>query len=36
MNGFFKLGNVDRLTWEKYKINMKIPKPNQPILEQEA
>ena len=27
MNDFFKLGNMDGLTREKYKLNMKIPKP---------
>ena len=29
MNDIFKLRNTDRLTREKYKLNLKIPKPNQ-------
>ena len=29
MNDIFKLRNTDRLTREKYKLNLEIPKPNQ-------
>ena len=29
MNDIFKLRNTDRLTQEKYKLNLEIPKPNQ-------
>ena len=29
MNEIFKLRNTDRLTREKYKLNLEIPKPNQ-------
>ena len=29
MNDIFKLRNTDRLTQEKYKLNLKIPKTNQ-------
>ena len=29
MNDIFKLRNADRLTREKYKLNLEIPKPNQ-------
>ena len=28
MNDIFKLRNTDRLTPEKYKLNLEIPKPN--------
>ena len=28
MNDIFKLRNTDRLTREKYKLNLEIPKPN--------
>ena len=34
MNDIFKLRNTDRLTREKYKLNLEIPKPNKPLLEQ--
>ena len=29
MNDIFKLRNIDRLSQEKYKLNLEIPKPNQ-------
>ena len=29
MNNIFKLRNIERLTREKYKLNLKIPKPSQ-------
>ena len=29
MNDIFKLGNTDRLTREKYKLNLEIPKPSE-------
>ena len=29
MSNVFKLRNTDRLTREKYKLNLEIPKPNQ-------
>ena len=29
MNEILKLRNTDRLTREKYKLNLEIPKPNQ-------
>ena len=29
MNDIFKLRNTDKLTREKYKLNMEIPKPSQ-------
>ena len=29
MNDIFKLRNADRLTREKYKLHLEIPKPNQ-------
>ena len=29
MNDIFKLRNTDRLTREKYKLNLQIPKPNE-------
>ena len=29
MNDIFKFRNTDRLTQEKYKLNLEIPKPNQ-------
>ena len=28
-NGIFKIRNTDRITREKYKLNLEIPKPNQ-------
>ena len=34
MSDIFKLRNTDRLTREKYKLNLEIPKPNKPLLEQ--
>ena len=33
MNDIFKLRNTDRLTREKYKLNLEIPKPNQATFE---
>ena len=36
MNDIFKLRNTDRLTREKYKLNLEILKPIKPLLEQEA
>ena len=32
MNDIFKLRNTNRLTREKYKLNLEIPKPNQPTF----
>ena len=32
MNDIFKLRNTDRLTQEKYKLNLEIPKPNHTIF----
>ena len=33
MNEIFKLRNADRLTREKYTLNLEIPKPNQATFE---
>ena len=33
LNDIFKLRNTDRLTREKYKLNLEIPKPNQATFE---
>ena len=33
MNDTFKLRNTDRLTREKYKLHLGIPKPNQTLFE---
>ena len=32
MNDIFKLRNTGRLTREKYKLNLEIPKPNQAVF----
>ena len=32
MNDIFKLRNTDRLTREKYRLKLEIPKPNQTTL----
>ena len=36
MNDIFKLRNTDRLTREKYELNLEFQNPIKPLLEQEA
>ena len=36
MNDILKLRNTDRLTREKYKLNLEIPKLTKPLLKQES